>query len=334
MGLFEKFAKELPNVAGKVFVITGTTSGTGYVAAETVAKHGGEVVLLNRPSERSTASLKKLRAAVPDATFVPISCDLMDFSSVRAACAEIKEKYDTIYCLSNNAGIMMTPDEATKDGFDKQMQVNHLSHFLITKELFPLILNGAKKFDDARIVQHSSLARSNTVNGKLEEKYFAANGGNLGGDPHLENGGSPFSGPPMHRYCQTKLANSVFSYALHDKLQSSSNDSEQCKKIRAIAAHPGISKTSLLDHMKSGFFTRKIIFPAVAFFMFQCAEDGAMGLIKGMMDSNVESGKLYGPPKLKGNAILIPPEPYETDEESKKMLWKMSEEATGVIFDI
>lgn len=331
MGLFEKFAKELPNVAGKVFVITGTTSGTGYVAAETVAKHGGEVVLLNRASERSTASLDKLRAAVPDAKFVPIACDLMDFDSVRAACAEIKDKYDTIYCLSNNAGIMAFPDEATKDGFDKQMQTNHLSHFLITEELFPLILNGAKKFSDARIVQHSSIARLDTQNGKLEEKYLAANGGNLGGE--TENGGSPFNGPPMHRYCQTKLANSVFSYALHDKLQSSSKDSDDYKKIRAIAAHPGVAKTSLVDQT-AGFFMKNFMFPIMAMTVFQSASDGAIGLVKGMMDPDAESGALYGPPKYKGMAILNPPKPFETDEESKKMLWEMSEKAIGVKFDI
>jgi len=74
--LYNNFKKDLPKLDGKVFVITGTTSGTGFVAARTVAELGGEVVLLNRPSSRATDSLKKLQIAVPTAKFVPIECDL------------------------------------------------------------------------------------------------------------------------------------------------------------------------------------------------------------------------------------------------------------------
>ena len=142
--LYNKFTKTLPSLEGKTFVITGTTSGTGFVAARTVAEKGGEVVLLNRPSSRATDSLKKLQIAVPNGKFVSIECDLQDFDSVRSAVQEIKSKYTKIYCLANNAGIMATPDAATKDGYDTQMQTNHLSHFLLTAELYPLLEAAAK----------------------------------------------------------------------------------------------------------------------------------------------------------------------------------------------
>jgi short-subunit dehydrogenase len=138
------------------------------------------------------------------------------------------------------------------------------------------------------------------------------------------------SGPPMHRYAQTKLANSVFSYALHEKLQAK----EEYKNIRAIAAHPGVADTALFDHMDVGFFMKKIMLPIFKVFMIQSSEDGAMGLVKGMMDSNVESGTLYGPSKFKGVAVPNPPKSHETDTQSKEMLWKMSEKAVGVKFDI
>lgn len=324
MKLYNKFAKGLPSVAGKVFVITGTTSGTGFIAAECVAKKGGEVVLLNRPSERADASLEKLRAAVPDAKFVSIPCDLQDLASVRTACAAVQEKYDTIYCLSNNAGVMALPDEATKDGYDIQMQTNHLSHFLITQQLFPLIANGAKKFGDARIVQHSSGARQMTAEKGLAEKYFGPNGGNLGGTS--TNGA--MSGPNMDRYAQTKLANAVFSYALHDKLQ----EKEEYVKIKAVAAHPGFARTSLygLDLGRVG----TMLMPLADKILFQSSEDGAMGLIKGMMDPDAESGHLYGPKWISGTAVSNPPKSYETDTASKKMLWETSENAIGEKFDI
>merc|ERR1712060_232842 len=132
-----------------------------------------------------------------------------------------------------------------------QMQTNHLSHFLLTAKLFPLLRNGAKEYGDARVVQHSSLARYMTVNDGLEEKYFGANGGNLGGDA-----GGPMDGPKMHRYAQTKLANAVFSNALDDKIKQ-----QPLHKIRAIAAHPGVSRTNLLDSLDFGRIGSNIILP-------------------------------------------------------------------------
>jgi NAD(P)-dependent dehydrogenase (short-subunit alcohol dehydrogenase family) len=331
---FAKFDSNLPSVDGKVFVITGTTSGTGFVAAETAAKHGGEVLLLNRPSERSVASLEKLKASVPDGKFVPIDCDLQDFSSVRSAAKKIKEKgYKSVFCLANNAGIMATPDEITKDGFDKQMQTNHLSHFLLTRELFPLLLSASKKYGDARIVQHSSGARMQTPNNMLEEKYLTKkeNDGMLGGD---EESGT-FTGPKWERYSQTKLANSVFNQCLDDKLTASSNP--DCQNVLSLCAHPGVSRTNLFDHLNSGMnvVTRALLwsFTIVAT---QSSEDGAMGLIKGMMDSraNLRGGTLYGPKYLTGYPVPNPPQPYEVDPKAKEMLWSASEKATGVTFDI
>ena len=179
---FAGFKKQLPRVDGKVFVITGTTSGTGIVAARTVAELGGEVLLLNRKSGRVEESLQRLRRAVPDGKFVNVECDLQNFASVRQAVGEIKAKYQKIYCLCNNAGIMAQPDEATVDGYDTQMQTNHLSHFLLTAELFPLLEAEAKDTGDARIVNHSSMGRDHTQHKGLEEKYFGKNGGNLGGN--------------------------------------------------------------------------------------------------------------------------------------------------------
>ncbi len=153
-------------------MITGTTSGTGLVAARTVAELGGEAVLLNRSSKRVDAMLRSLKEAVPYGKFVAIECDLQNFETVRKAANEIKSRYDAIYCLANNAGIMATPDEATVDGYDTQMQTNHLSHFLLTAELFPLLEAEAEANSDARIVNHSSFGRLHTPNDRLEEKYF------------------------------------------------------------------------------------------------------------------------------------------------------------------
>ena len=323
---YHQFCENLPDVdtKDKIFVITGTTSGTGFVAARTVAAKGGTVVLLNRMSSRSKDSLAKLQQAVPCGTFVPIQCDLQNFASVTNAIETIKNRYDKIYCLANNAGIMATPDKATVDGYDTQMQTNHLSHFLLTAELYPLLEKGAEEWGEARIVNHSSFGRNEVTSKQLEQKYLEKNGGNLGGDSV-----GFMSGACFERYFQTKLANSVFSYGLHDKLQAKGS------KVRAMDAHPGGSTTSLGDNLDYGFFWNMAL-KLVGPYRMQSPEDGAMGLIKGMLDPEAESGVLYGPANnaTKGLPVPNPPEPYENDPESIDMLWRTSEAATGVKFEI
>ncbi|MEL7124388.1 MAG: SDR family NAD(P)-dependent oxidoreductase, partial [Bacteroidota bacterium] len=127
------------DMTGRVVAITGTTSGTGFVCAREVAKRGASVILLNRESSRSANALQQLQEAVPSATFDQVVCDLQDFDSVKNAAESIKAKYDTIDVLVNNAGVMALKDQATKDGYDVQIQTNCISHFLLTKELFPLL---------------------------------------------------------------------------------------------------------------------------------------------------------------------------------------------------
>lgn len=112
----------------------------------------------------------------------------------------------------------------------------------MTAELYPLLEKYASANGDARIVNHSSGGRHMTPKGALERKYFEKNGGNLGGDA---DGPRFFSGPKYERYFQTKLANAVFTKALHNKL------SAKHSKVRAICADPGMSATNLGDHLFS-----------------------------------------------------------------------------------
>eukprot|EP00961_Rhodomonas_salina_P288821 3903034-Rhodomonas_salina.1 len=137
---FPKLVDKLPSMDGKVVVITGCTSGTGQIAAHAIAKKGGEIVMLNRPSERAEKALKLLQEQVPGVKASFIACDNGDLAGVKQAAKEVIAKHpDGIDVLCNNAGVMATVDTATKDGFDVQMQTNHLSHYLLTKELYPLL---------------------------------------------------------------------------------------------------------------------------------------------------------------------------------------------------
>jgi NAD(P)-dependent dehydrogenase (short-subunit alcohol dehydrogenase family) len=148
----------MPSQQGKIIAITGCTSGTGLVLAKTCAELGARVILLNRKSERADAALKELQGRNASAQHVEL--DLSSFASVRA-CAEQLHKVcpDGIDVLCNNAGVMGLPDDATGDGFDVQMQSNHISHFLLTLSVWDLLERAAQKRGEARVVNHSRLAR-------------------------------------------------------------------------------------------------------------------------------------------------------------------------------
>lgn len=301
------------DLTGRVAAVTGTTSGTGYVLARELGRLGATVLLLNRASSRSDASLVRLREAVPGATFEPVVCDLQDFASVRAAAASILERYDRLDILCNNAGVMALPDQATKDGYDVQIQTNCISHFLLTRELFPLL----EKSDDARIVNHSSGAR---LGPPLEERYFAKNGGDLGGDGTDEENAS-FSGPRWARYHQTKLANCTFTYELKHRL-----DARGTTHVKALVAHPGLAATQLqVTTGKTGGMDVDSPFMEQA----QTAEDGALGILRACADPTAASGDFFGPEGWTGMAVRLPPEDLLLDAENRRINWEGCEAAVG-----
>ena len=302
------------NMTNKVVAITGTTSGTGFVCARELAKKGATVILLNRKSERSQNALKQLKEAVPKATFDAIDCDLQNLKSVGEAIDTIKSKYDVIDVLVNNAGVMALKDQATVDGYDIQMQTNVISHFLLTKELFPLL----KKSKEARIVNHSSMAR---LGGPLQMEYFEKNGGNLGGD-EADDETQGFRGPRWERYHQTKLANAVFTYALKKKLEEAG-----ISNIIPLLAHPGLARTKLqVTTAEDGGMDADSEFMNQA----QSAEDGATGIIRAAIDPEAKSGNFYGPTAgWSGYPDLIPPEDLLLDESNITICWEGCEKAVG-----
>lgn len=322
--LFPAFESRLPSLAGKTIVVTGCTTGTGYILARTAIRKGAEhVLLLNRPSDRATAAEESLKREVVETTthVETIPCDLQSFDDVRKAAETIKAKYESVDVLCNNAGVMALEDEATQDGYDIQMQTNHLSHFLLTNELLPLLKAAKDRRGEARVVSHSSAARHGT---KLEAKYFGKNGGDLGGNKVW----LPLAGPRWERYHQTKLANSVFTLALQDRLDKS----QDYKGIIAAVAAPGFAATNLqVTTAATGGMSGAMGIMRLA----QSAEDGTMPLAAACFDASTEKGSLWEPSanhRFTGEAKMFTLEPKIHDEESKSMLWEQSEEACGTMF--
>ncbi len=313
---FPQFVSALPNT-NKVIVITGTTTGTGFIAAKVCLEKGATVVTLNRKSERSDKAEAELKA-ISSGNFVPIVCDLNDFTSVKSAAEKIKELFPNgINVLANNAGIMAFRDVKTTHGYDIQMHTNHLAHFLLTSELFPLLEKAAASTGDARIINHSSEARKGK---KLDAKYLQKNAGSLGGDSFFAR---------FERYHHTKLANILFTYALHDRLKLKDS------KIKALVCHPGLSSTNLQSTSADVEGASPCILSLLMKFSQSCA-DGTMPLLKMILDENVQSGDFFGPTEgmgwMRGLPVKHTPESECNDAASKDLLWTLSEEAIGSNF--
>ncbi|MFT5583853.1 MAG: NAD(P)-dependent dehydrogenase (short-subunit alcohol dehydrogenase family) [Cognaticolwellia sp.] len=158
---------------------------------------------------------------------------------------------------------MALPQRYTKDGYDVQMQTNCISHFMLTRELFPLL----EKSEDERIVNHTSGARRGPL---LEAQYFARDA-DLGGDGSEEEKAS-FGGPRWSRYHQTKLANYAFTYGIKQRLEARGGS-----RVKALIAHPGLAATSLqVTTAGSGGMDIESDFMKQA----QSAEDGALGILR------------------------------------------------------
>ena len=324
---YDKEMKKIPSLDGKTIAITGTTSGTGFIAAKTVAGKGARTLLLNRKTDRSKKSYDLLKELCPKANFVDIECDLQSFKSVKKAAETIIDSCkDGLDALCNNAGVMALKDQATIDGFDIQMQTNHLSHFLLTKNLLPLLKRAEEKRGEARIVNHTSIARYGAKN--LESKYFEKRGGSLGGNgSNILNKillGMILTNPRWYRYAQTKLANAAFTACLYEKLQAKNSN------IKALIAHPGLAMTDLQsttveDGGMGGFMTGKMMGGG------QTMEDGAIGIIKCIADPDAMSGDFYGPGSgkmdMKGPVVKFGLEEFYENRKTKGLLWNKSCEA-------
>ncbi len=311
---YDTLAASLPDLSGKVVAITGCTSGMGLVLAETAAGRGASVIMLNRPSDRAEAALARVRM-LGEARFV--ACDLTSFASVRAAGQALRGMLGEtgLDMLVNNAGLMGLPDRATEDGFDVQMQANHLGHFLLVSEVWPLLDRAASLREEARVVNHSSGAR-NAPKRALERRFLEPKGGDLGGDRWPGMG-------KWVRYQQSKRANLLFTYALQNRAEA-----REGNRVKVLCAHPGpcdsglqakTAGTTVLDR----YILRRTLNEA------QSLQDGTCGLARAAFEPGVRGGQFYGPDAVKrtGPAELLP---EERNPEAEAMLWEASLKATGV----
>jgi len=144
----------VPDLTGKLAVVTGGSDGLGLGLAKRLAAAGADLVLPVRNPDKGAAAAEKVRTAAPGATVSVRDLDLASLASVRAFTDTMRDEGHPIHLLVNNAGVMTPPTRhTTSDGFELQFGTNHLGHVALTAGLLPLLRAGR-----ARVTTMSSSA--------------------------------------------------------------------------------------------------------------------------------------------------------------------------------
>ena len=209
--------------------------------------------------KKGKAAAEIIKSIYKYAKIEVIELDLADLSSVEKFARTIKEKYDRLDILINNAGVMMPPYSKTQNGFELQIGTNHLGHFALTSHLLPLL----KATKEARIVNVSSNAHKfgnlNLQDINWEKRKYTS----------------------WKSYGDSKIANLYFTYELQRRFENAKLN------IITAAAHPGWTATELQRH--SG------LFEAMNGLFAQTSEMGTLPILYAATAPDVKSGDYYGP---------------------------------------
>ncbi|MEM6551146.1 MAG: SDR family NAD(P)-dependent oxidoreductase [Planctomycetota bacterium] len=188
----------------KTILLTGTTDGIGFHAAQKLAASGHTLLLHGRSEEKLENVKATIQSTSPNAAVETYRADLSRFDEVEDLAEAIATRHQKLDVLINNAGVFRTAHPRTPDGLDARMMVNTIAPYLLTRRLLPLMGPGG------RIINLSSAAQAPV---DLDA---------LAGDGQLSDNAA---------YAQSKLAITAWSRVLADEL------GDACPAV--IAVNPG-----------------------------------------------------------------------------------------------
>lgn len=278
----------------KTCIITGANSGIGFETAKALAQKGARVVLICRNEAKGIAAVDRIKKHAGQEAVDLYIADLGVQEQIREVGAAIKEKYDVIDVLVNNAGTWFSNYQLTPDGIETVFAVNHLAYVLLTHVLWP----GLAQSDDARIVNISS------------DSHFK-------GTIHFEDFGLAQNYHGLRSYAQSKLANVLFTYELDRR-----NPVAQCT---VNAVQPGLVYTDIgLKHTSRlhsfAWKVRRTLWKGVT------PAEGARTSI--YLASHPEAKDISG--KYLDSCKPKPSSPLSYDQKVAARLWERSLELCGI----
>ncbi|MFC4098944.1 SDR family oxidoreductase [Paenibacillus xanthanilyticus] len=275
-----------------IAVVTGASGGMGRAtAALLAAEHEMKVYLVARSREKGMEAVRFVNSRSGRSDAELILCDLASLASVRAAAAELNASCTHIDVLINNAGVVTIKREETEDGFERQLGVNHLGHFVLTGLLMPLLRSSKA----GRIVVVSSgahkIGRMNYDDPDMRRKFTV-----------------------WGAYGRSKLANIWFARELARRLEGTT--------VTVNALHPGAVSTDIGVDRRTGFgkLVHRLLRP-----FFLTPEQGSATAVYLATSADVggASGGYYY--RQKPAAVTA----RASDAEQARRFWAWSEQATG-----
>ena len=298
--------EDIPDQSGRTAVVTGANSGLGLATTRELARRGARVIMACRSTDKGESAASDIRRQAPEAKLDVRPLDLGSLESIQAFANDFGLEAGRLDLLINNAGIMMTPQQTTHDGFELQLGTNHLGHFALTG----LLLDTVQSAEAGRVVTLSSIEHKS---GHIEF-----------GDLQSEDGYAP-----RKAYRQSKLANAIFGVELDRRLRAAGSSTI------SVLAHPGYSDTNLQTTGPTG--PMKAILKVGNKLLAQDADTGALPTLYAATAPGVEGGDFYGPDgfkEMRGNPTHVDVIPEARDPGVASRLWDISEELTGIRYPL
>ncbi|MGI9094222.1 MAG: oxidoreductase [Thermoleophilaceae bacterium] len=298
--------EDIPDQSGRTAVVTGANSGLGLATTRELARRGARVIMACRSTDKGESAASDIRRQAPEAKLDVRPLDLGSLESIQAFANDFGLEAGRLDLLINNAGIMMTPQQTTHDGFELQLGTNHLGHFALTG----LLLDTVQSAEAGRVVTLSSIEHKS---GHIEF-----------GDLQSEDGYAP-----RKAYRQSKLANAIFGVELDRRLRAAGSSAI------SVLAHPGYSDTNLQTTGPTG--PMKAILKVGNKLLAQDADTGALPTLYAATAPGVEGGDFYGPDgfkEMRGNPTHVDVIPEARDPGVASRLWDISEELTGIRYPL
>jgi NAD(P)-dependent dehydrogenase (short-subunit alcohol dehydrogenase family) len=298
--------EDIPDQGGRVAVVTGANSGLGLVIARELARKGAHVTMACRNLEKGERARREIEAAVPGAAVDLQELDLASLESVKRFAETFRRAHDGLDLLINNAGVMASPRRETADGFELQFGTNHLGHFALTARL----IGELEGREDARVVTLSSQAhrtgRISFDNLAGEHRYFR-----------------------WRAYGQSKLANLLFALELERRLSAAGST------VKSMAAHPGYAATNLQSAAAP--LADRLLMKVGNLVIAQSDEMGALPPLYAATEPGLPGGTYAGPDGIgeqRGHPKPVAPNGAARNERLAQKLWDVSEQMTGVSFEL
>jgi NAD(P)-dependent dehydrogenase (short-subunit alcohol dehydrogenase family) len=282
-----------PNAAGKTTaLVTGANSGLGKAIATALAAQGMRVGLVARDRARGEQALQDIQAATGSDDLHLFVADLADQSAIRALARAVRERFDRLHVLVNNAGTAFPERRLSAQGIERALAVNHLAPFLLTNLLLDLL-------------EASAPARIVNVGTRMDTAMDFD-------DLNWER--RPYR--MMQAYGQSKLGNLHFTFELARRLEGSG--------VTVNCVFPGVFKSNLggTDGAQGLFWKLVALLLGWAIPSSETAARRVLYVATAPELANI-SGQYFGDRKP------IPAPAQALDEQANRRLWQLSETLTA-----